>query len=148
MAITTPPLSPKVRSLIKTYDSEHERSELLAQFDMEEMGAIHLPPVRIVVAKWVRTSAGSIVMAEQTKKEDRFQSKVGLILAIGDLAFVDDDRHDWAGFKPKVGDWVLYHFSDGNDFDYSPKGTFDRLPCKMISEGDVQAILPRPDFAY
>lgn len=147
MAITTQ-LSPKVRALIKTYDSDQEKADLLASFDMAEIKLMPLPPVNIMVAKWIRRTAGSLVTSEQTQKEDGFQSKVGLVLKVGPLAFKNDDRHDWAGFVPKVGDWVLYHYSDGNDFDYQIKGSFDRVKCKMITEGDVQAILPRPDFAY
>lgn len=151
-------ISPKVKEhlalhqaqkAVKTLlDSEAEKQALLAQFDMEELDRTELLAGRILVAKFIRTNIGKIITSTQTQNEDKFQAKVGLVLKLGPLAFENDDNHDWKGQRAKVGDWILFFYGDGHDFDYSGPTSHDRVPCKVITEGDVQMILTRPDFAY
>lgn len=139
---------PLKKTLIPIYDADEEKQKILAQIDLDEISKIDLFGGRLIVAKWIRTNAGRIILAKETQKEDEYQGKVGLVLKLGPLAFVDDETHQWHGLAAKVGDWVMYGHSDGADFNYSKNGTHDQVPCKVLDEVHVQAILPRPDFAY
>jgi hypothetical protein len=143
---TTLPL--RAGLLPPAFDADSEKTRIMSQFDQADIDAIDLMGARVLVAKWIREKAGSIHLATQTKREDGFQGKIGLVLKTGPLAFTDDARHDWHGQSAQPGDWVLYGYSDGHDFDYTAPGKFDRVPCKVLEEGHIQAVLPRPDFAY
>jgi hypothetical protein len=134
--------------MIPKFDSDAEKARIMGQFNMEEINAIPLFGARIIVAKWIRNQVRGVLMSEQTRREDGFQGKVGLVLRVGPLAFQDDDRHDWCGLSAKVGDWAVYSYSSGTDWDYSPSGPFERIPCKTLTENDIDFIVPRPDFAY
>lgn len=103
---------------------------------------------RILVAKFIREKDGSIIVSEQTQKEDEFQGKVGLVLGVGPLAYKEDTEGEWGGQTVKVGDWVMYRASSGIDFDLRPVGSPTRVKCKWLFEGQVDAVIPRPDFAY
>lgn len=67
----------------------------------------------------VRTAGGIIVPETQTGtlREDKFQGKVGLVMALGPLAFQEDATHQWGGNTPKVGDWVMINVGDTYSFD-------------------------------
>lgn len=142
----TIPLRKKIE--IPRIDVDAERKRLLDQFDAADIQAMVVVGAKLLVAKWVREKEGSFAIPASMKKEDEYQGKVGLVLKIGPLAFENDDRHDWCGQRADPGDWVMYGYSDGYDFDYRMPGTFDRVPCKIIDESHIQAVLPRPDFAY
>lgn len=143
----TEPL-PLKKNLVPIFDSDDERQKIWNQVDMAEIEAIPLFGGRLIVAKWIRDKIGKIFVPKAAQNEDLYQGKVGLVLKVGPMAFEDDANHNWYGMRANVGDWVMFGHSDGADFDYSKNGTHDRVPCKMLDEVHVQAILPRPDFAY
>lgn len=104
---------------------------------------------RILVAKWIRTTMGSLLAAEQTRREDKWQGKVGLVLAVGPLAFKDDPSiGTFAGQSVKVGDWALFQYSDGRDLDFQPPGSHEKIPCKILRDVDIDGVVPRPDMFF
>lgn len=64
---------------------------------------------RVLVLQYIRpeTSRGGIIYADQTKAEDQWQGRVGLVLAVGPDAWRDPDRYP-GGPWAKVGDVVLW----------------------------------------
>jgi hypothetical protein len=127
-------------------DSGTEKAKLLERIgnisDVEVMGN------RILVAKWIRDKEGSIIMSDKSKIEDQWQGKVGLVIAIGPQAYKEDETHDWGGQKVEVGQWVQFRYSDGDDFDLRPSHTHETVYCKWLKEGEIHAIISRPDFAH
>ncbi len=144
--MNTLPLRPHFE--VPKFDPDGEKEAILSRFDLNDIAAADVFGNRILVAKWIRENVGSIRLSAQTQREDRWQGKVGVVLAVGPLAFEDDNNNDWRGQRAKVGDWVLFSYGDGLDFDYSKPGSFDKVPCKLLREGEIAMILPRPDFAY
>lgn len=67
----------------------------------------------------VTTQGGIIVPATATGAlaEDKYQGKVGLVMALGPIAFKEDDNHQWGGVTPQVGDWVMISVGDTYSFD-------------------------------
>jgi hypothetical protein len=103
----------------------------------------------VLVAKWIRTRvSNSILAAAKTQTEDRWQGKIGLVLAVGPSAFVDDANYSFHGVSVATGDWVWYSMADGTDQDYCPPGTTDKLPCRTLKDFDIIGRVPRPDFFY
>lgn len=106
---------------------------------------------RILVAKYERATvgySGKIYAAVQTNREDQYQGKVGLVLKVGTVAFVDDDVNKFHGDTVKVGEWIFFSYNDGTDIDICPPGSADKIHCKVLKEGDVNGIVPRPDFLF
>lgn len=66
----------------------------------------------------VRTKGGLIIpnVKAGSLNEDQYQGKVGLVVAIGDLAFEEDADHKW-GARPQVGDWVMIQVGNSSSFD-------------------------------
>lgn len=99
---------------------------------------------QILVAVYIRpekTKSG-IILADQTRNEDRYQGKAGLVLKKGPLAFVDDDTNKFHGQNVEVGDWVFYRVSDG--FSVIINGTL----CRLLEEVHVKGKIPAPDVVF
>lgn len=62
----------------------------------------------------VKTKSG-LIMPEMYKKEQRFQGKIGLVVAMGEIAF--DDKNVWPNedTRPKIGTWVFFRPADTNE---------------------------------
>lgn len=127
-------------------DPDVERKKILDR--VGDISDVVIMGHRILVAKFIREKEGSLYTASSTQLEDEFQGKVGLVLGVGPLAYLDDAEHDWGDQKVRVGDWVMYRSSVGIDFDLRPAGSHDRVKCKWMFEGQIDSIVPRPDFAY
>jgi hypothetical protein len=89
-----------------------------------------------------------IHLADKTKEEDRYQGKVGLVIKMGPLAFVDDDdvkfqEHD----KCKVGDWIVFRASDGWQLTLTGDGSNAQL-CRVFVEADIKAVITSPDQVW
>lgn len=132
-------------------DPVAEAKKLFAR--VGDLSGIKLFGNRILVAKFERTTVGTsglLHAAPKTQLEDQYQGKVGLVLKVGPTAFVDDEAHGivWNGDSVKPGDWVFYYYADGIDMDVCPIGSTDQVHCKLLREGDVNGIVPRPDFLF
>lgn len=97
---------------------------------------------QVLVAIYVRpnkTKSG-IHLSDRTVEEDLYQGKVGLILKMGDLAFVDDANHKFGENRPKVGDWIVYRIGDTFPF------VLGNRYCRFVEDVSVKAIISRPDI--
>ena len=99
---------------------------------------------QILVGVYIRPekTKGGILLTSQTRDEDRYQGKAGLVLKKGPLAFVDDDNNKFHGQNVDVGDWVFYRVSDG--FPLVLNGTL----CRLLEEVHVKGRIPSPDGVF
>ena len=99
---------------------------------------------QILVGVYIRPekTKGGILLTSQTRDEDRYQGKAGLVLKKGPLAFVDDDNNKFHGQNVDVGDWVFYRVSDG--FPLVLNGTLWRL----LEEVHVKGKIPSTDVVF
>lgn len=101
--------------------------------------AVYQPPI-------VNKTAGGIILTESLVEEDvdeyLWQGKVGLIVAMGPQAYVDDDSVKFHGTKNKIGDWVWFHPSDARGCEVN--GVF----CRVLREGDIIGTIPHPDYVW
>lgn len=106
---------------------------------------------QVLVATYIRPkkTSGGIWLTDDTRKEDEYQGKVGLVIAKGPLAFVDDDRNQFHGQNVEIGDWISYRQSDGWQLvlrgaptTENPKGEHH---CRMLQDIDIKAVLTSPD---
>lgn len=103
---------------------------------------------RVLVAIYVRPekSAGGILRPSSNRDEDKWQGKVGLVVAKGPLAFTESDTHHWGDAKPNVGDWVMFRVGDTFPFALGPGA--DARNLRIVEDVNVHAILSRPDVAW
>lgn len=102
--------------------------------------AIYKPPL-------ITKSAGGIIftnaMSEEDVEEYYWQGKVGLVVAMGPQAYVDDESAKFHGTKNKVGDWVWFQPSNGQACEVNE--TFCRV---FDSERFLNGVIPHPDFIW
>jgi co-chaperonin GroES (HSP10) len=114
---------------------------------LEEIGDISKFEVfnnQILVAVYIRpqkTKSG-IYLSDKTTDEDRFQSKVGLIVARGPDAFKDETGEWFNGVTIGNHDWVVFRPSDGWNV------TVNGVLCRMMQDVQVRARVSHPDVAY
>lgn len=115
--------------------AEQLRKELgdlskLEIFNNQILCAIYLRPEK--------TKSG-IYVPDKNRDEDRYQSKMGLIVKIGPSAF-DDKTGEWfKGVTVKEGDWLILRPSDG--WSITVKGVL----CRLIEDVNVKGRHPIPD---
>ena len=99
---------------------------------------------QILVGVYIRPekTKGGILLTPQTRDEDRYQGKAGLVLKKGPLAFVDDDNNKFHGQNVDVGDWVFYRVSDGFPL------VFNGTLCRLLEEVHVKGKIPSPDVVF
>lgn len=99
---------------------------------------------QILVATYIRpqkTKSG-IFLTDKTTDEDRFQSKVGVIVKMGGSAFKDDTGVWFQGIKFHVGDWVVHRASDGWSL------TINNVLCRLLDDTAVRARIQHPDMVW
>ena len=102
--------------------------------------------VAIYQAPIVHKTAGGILLTEGMKEEDLqeyfWQGKVGLIVAMGQQAYEDDETTKFHGTKNKVGDWVWFHPSSGMACEVN------NVFCRYLLERDIVGKIPHPDYVW
>jgi hypothetical protein len=101
---------------------------------------------RCIVAKYLRDTVGTIglIASEQTRLEDKYQGKVGLLLKKGPLAFNSAPGRDYGGANPPVGSWVMYHNSSGYDADIICSDGVNRVSCRVLEDAELISCLRWP----
>lgn len=126
-------------SMLHTVDPAVELREKVG--DISKIEVMHN---QILVAVYIRPekTKGGLYLADQTRNEDRYQGKAGLVLKKGPLAFVDDDANKFMGQNVEPGEWIFYRVSDG--FPLILNGTL----CRLLEEVHVKGKIPSPDVVF
>lgn len=98
---------------------------------------------RVLVAVYVRPEkSGSLFLPDKTRDEDRYQGKVGLVLALGPIAFQDDATHRFGAVIPKPGDWIVYSVGDTFGMELGKRRV------RSVEDVDVHLIIEKPDAIW
>jgi co-chaperonin GroES (HSP10) len=91
----------------------------------------------VLVATYLRPekTAGSIVLTQKTRDEDLYQSKCGLVVAIGAAA-------EFPLIEVKLHDWVMIRPSDGLACEILTKN--EPVHCRMIFDKHIRAKMRDP----
>jgi len=112
---------------------------------MEQVGdllsEVNIFNMKVLVAVYIRPekTKGGLFLSEKARDEDRFQSKIGLVLKKGPTAFVDEDGKWFSGLAVKEGDWVVFRPSDGWGL------TINGTMCRMLDDMSIQGTVSHPD---
>ena len=112
--------------------------------DLGDISKVELLNTQVLVAVYIRPekTKGGIIMSTKSLDEDRYQSKVGLIVKTGPSAFVESDGKWFSGLNLKAGDWIVFRPSDGWNV------TVNGVLCRMFDDAAIRARIPHPDTVY
>lgn len=117
-------------------------AELVAKVGDISKHELFANQILLAVYKRPEKTKSGIILSDSTRKEDEFQGKVGLVLALGPQAFVSDARVDFGEQAVSVGDWIVCRSSDGW------KLNINGVLCRMIEDTHVKMRVPAPDAVY
>lgn len=109
--------------------------------DLKDFEVMHNDVLIAVYIRPEKTKSG-IILSDQTRKEDEFQGKAGLVISAGPLAFVSDENYDFKGQTVKPGDWVAIWVSDGR------KIVINGVLCRMVEDRHIRLKIPAPDAVF
>ncbi len=105
------------------------------------IGDLHLfrNEVLVVTAPNRTHSKGGLIIPEQYKREQRFQGKIGLVVAKGEIAFKDNDLWPNEDTRPDIGTWVFFRPADSNEC------AIGGYSCRFIRDDLVRGRCANPD---
>jgi len=112
--------------------------------EVGDLSGVEIFNMQVLVAVYIRpekTKSG-LFLSDKTRDEDRFQSKVGLIVKKGPSAFVDDEGKWFSGLDIKEGDWIVFRPSDG--WNVTVNGTL----CRMLDDMSIRGRISHPDQVW
>ena len=124
---------------------EHEVDP--AQKLIKELGDISNIEIfnnQILVAVYLRpekTKSG-IYMPDKHREEDRYQSKVGLVVKKGPSAFIDTGDNWFKDVTVDLNDWVMFRATDGWGI------TVNNVLCRVLDDTNVRGRIPHPDSVW
>lgn len=112
--------------------------------EIGDLSKIELFNNQILVGVYIRpqkTKSG-LYLSEKTTEEDRFQSKVGLLLKLGPRAFEPNDEGWFNGETFNINDWLVFRPSDGWSI------TVHGVLCRILTDTQVKVRVPNPDEVW
>ena len=109
--------------------------------DVNDIGVFNNQILVAIYMRPEKTKSG-ILLSGNTRDEDRYQGKVGLVLKKGATAFVDPDHKWFVDTNVNVGDWVYFRVTDG--WSINVHG----VSCRMLEDTDVRGSTQYPDAIW
>jgi len=120
---------------------EDPKLKLLDQLgDISDIELFHNQVLLAVYLRPEKTKSGLILTADHLD-EDRYQSKVGLLVKQGPLAF-EQDGNWFTGMTFKEHDWLIFRPSDGWSI------TVNGVLCRIFDDISIKGRAPHPDSVY
>lgn len=118
------------------------KTELLDKIG--DLSSVDLFNNQVLVAVYIRPekTKGGILLPGQTRDEDKYQGKVGLVVKMGPQAFVDDDNKWFSGVNIQEDDWVFFRPSDGWSI------TVNDTLCRILDDTNVRGKITHPDQVW
>jgi co-chaperonin GroES (HSP10) len=109
---------------------------------------------KVLVATYIQpeTTSGGIILPDRTLLENRFQGKAYLVIALGPLAFVNDNIAQFGPYargeelEVKEGDWLLANPSDGIEF-FGVEGQ-SGVSCRVFEDTRFWSRVDDPSKVY
>jgi hypothetical protein len=117
---------------------------------LESLGnldAIELFNNQVLLAVYQRpkdaVTKGGLHLPQSVTDEDKYQSKVGLLIKAGPAAFTDSKGEWFAGASfVKCEDWLIFRPSDGWGI------TVNKVLCRMVLDVNIRGRIDHPDNVW
>lgn len=120
---------------------EDPKEKLLEQ--LGDISNVELFNNQVLLAVYLRpekTKSG-LILTQGHLDEDRYQSKVGLLIKRGPLAF-EQDGNWFSGATFNDYDWLIFRPSDGWSI------TVNGVLCRIFDDISIKGRAPHPDSVY
>lgn len=134
---------------IRSFAEEEDQRAALFNATLKACEGIALLRNRVLVATYIEPAKtkGGIILADKTLDESRFQGKVGLVIALGPMAFQFDDPR--SSETPSIGDWVFYRASDASECGVKIVGSRrDGVLCRHIFDDQIVGRINDPELIW
>jgi co-chaperonin GroES (HSP10) len=124
-------------------EHENDPAEVLRK-QSGDISSVEVFNNQLLVAVYVRpqkTKSG-LYLTDMTTEEDRYQSKVGLVLKMGASAFHDTSGEWFSDVEIHEGDWIVFRPSEGWSI------TVNGQLCRMIDDINVKGRVDQPDRVW
>jgi co-chaperonin GroES (HSP10) len=108
--------------------------------DISQVELFHNQVLLAVYLRPEKTKSG-LILTSNHLDEDRYQSKVGLLVKRGPLAF-EQDGSWFQGMTFNDHDWLIFRPSDGWSI------TVNGVLCRIFDDISIKGRAPHPDSVY
>lgn len=124
-------------------DHDVDPAEKLIE-EIGDLSTIKLFNNQILVGVYIRPEKmkSGLLLPNQTTEEDRFQSKVGLLLKMGPSAFEPNDEGWFKGETFNLHDWLVFRPADGWSI------TVHGVLCRILIDTQVKMRPQIPDEVW
>jgi len=124
-------------------DHEIDPKEKLLN-ELGDLSQIEIFNNKLLVAVYIRPekAKSGLYIPDQNREEDKFQSKVGLLVKKGNAAFEDDTGAWFKDIEINMHDWLIVRPSDAWSI------TVNGVLCRIVEDALVQGRVPHPDAAW
>ncbi len=124
---------------------DHEidpREKLLKEIG--DLSEVELFNNQLLLAVYMRPEKmkSGLHLPDSSRAEDKFQSKVGLLVKQGPLAFEDDNGAWFKGLTINLHDWLVVRASDSWSI------TINGVLCRVVEDSLIKMRVPHPDAAW
>ncbi len=124
---------------------DHRENPVIALHNsLGDLSGVEIFNNQVLVAVYVRPekTKGGILFTEGTRKEDEYQSKIGLVLKHGPVAFKDPEGQWFQGADIQLNDWVVFRPSDGWGL------KINDVMCRVLTDTAVRGRVSTPDQVW
>jgi len=123
------------------YDDGEDPKKVVLDTILPLIEGLHLyrNEVLVVTAPNRAKSKGGIIFVDKTQREQRFQGKIGLVVALGEIAFNDKDIWPNEESRPTIGTWIFYRAADTSEC------AIGGYSCRFINDDKVRGHCPNVD---
>jgi co-chaperonin GroES (HSP10) len=111
--------------------------------ELGDLSGVELFHNQVLLAVYIRptkTKSG-LYLTDAHTDEDRYQSKVGLLVKKGPLAF-EQDGNWFTGLEFNEDDWLVFRPSDGWSI------TVNGVLCRIFDDINIKGRVPHPDAVW
>lgn len=126
--------------MIMSHDEDPKNKLLDELGDLSEIELFHNQVLLAVYIRPQKTRSG-LYLTDKHTDEDRFQSKVGLLVKSGPQAF-EQDGNWFSGVDFKDHDWLVFRPSDGWSI------TVNGVLCRIFDDINIRGRVPHPDAVW
>jgi co-chaperonin GroES (HSP10) len=112
--------------------------------DLGDISDVEVFNNQILVAVYIRPqkTRSGIILTDKTTEEDRYQSKVGLVVKKGPQAFLDKSGEWFKGISIEEDDWIVFRPADGWSI------VVNNVLCRMIDDVNIKGRISHPDQVW
>jgi hypothetical protein len=126
--------------MMMSHDEDPKNKLLEDLGDLSEIELFHNQVLLAVYIRPQKTKSG-LYLTDKHTDEDRFQSKVGLLVKTGPQAF-EQDGNWFSGVDFKDHDWLVFRPSDGWSI------TVNGVLCRIFDDINIRGRVPHPDAVW